>query len=557
MPATKRGRKHPMKNIFRLVIVAVLVLSLAGVWALTRKDPPPAEENWIDSTSKATLKWDETNAVTKHLWQKKSGKYNVVLITVNLLRVDHVSAYGYGRKTTPALDELAKESFMFNSMFTNSDYTMPNMMSVITSLYPVAHGVFDAFKDELSPRVRTLAQVLKLSGYKSSWYALQLPHLDPNVGFGRGYDKVVELHRDHSNVDSVVNWIKENKNESFFVGINSRSIHPPYMPPPEYKDAFFAGSKGSIATTEEEFQKAWYKKILELMKTPGSCMYEVIDKKTVADNREVFNGEFMEEKLFKIQELIPEDKKIRFGFTHILTFSSMINPHDRENMEYAISLYDGCVLGIDQKLIQPIVQALKDSGAYDNTIIIVTGDHGESLGEHNYVGHNLLFYEQLIHVPLLIRHPDLKTRVNIGALAQSTDIMPTILDLLDITQPFHTQGKSLVPLLEDNTSGQIHEYVFGQKRSQAYVRSDSWKLVVDLDRDKEQEMCSWARLYNIVADPGERQSLCETEHVILKTLMEQLVGHLESTPKYIDKEYQFLPSVDEKTRKRIKETGYW
>ncbi len=539
-------------------MVVVLVLALAGVWALTRKDPVPAEESWIDSTSKATLKWDEATGVTKHQWQKKSGKYNVVLITVNLLRVDHVSAYGYGRKTTPAIDELAKESFMFNSMFTDSDYTMPNMMSVITSLFPVAHGVFDAFKDELSPRVRTLAQVLKLSGYKSSWYALKLPHLDPNVGFGRGYDKVVELRGDHSNVDSVRNWIKENKNESFFVGINTRSIHPPYLPPLEYKDTFFAGgSKGNIATTEDEFRRAWYKKILEFMKTPGSCMYEVIDEKTVADNKEVFNGEFREDKLSKIQKLIPKDKTIRFGFTHILTFTSMIDPHDRENLEYAISLYDGCVLGVDQKLIQPIVQELKESGVYDNTIIIVTGDHGETLGEHNYVGHNLHFYEQLIHVPLLIRHPDLKTRVNIGGLAQSTDIMPTILDLLDITPPFHTQGKSLVPLLEDNTSGKIHDYVFGQKRSQAYVRSDNWKLVVDLERDKEHEMCSWAKLYNIVADPGERQSLCETELVVLKTMMEQLVGHLESTPKYIDKEYQFLPSVDEKTRKRIKETGYW
>ncbi len=241
----------------------------------------------------------------------------------------------------------------------------------------------------------------------------------------------------------------------------------------------------------------------------------------------------------------------------MITIINMIDPHDRENLDYAVSLYDACVLGIDQLLVQPIISALKEANVYDDTIIIITGDHGESLGEHNYVGHNQNFYEQLVHVPLIIKHPDLSTRVNITDLAQSVDIMPTIFDLVNIAQPYNSQGKSLIPLLEDNSSNPLNKYVYGQKRSQAYIRSNRWKLTLDLERDKQEEMCSWARLFDIQKDPGERTNLCETQREIMQELLEKLLSHLDTTPRYIDKDYQFLPSVDEKTRKRIKETGYW
>ena len=512
----------------------------------------------VDSSRRAAVHWDAVNAEKRHVWKNPGGAYNVVFITVNLMRVDHLSCYGYERETTPAIDALAREAFVFSNMFTNSDYTMPNMMSIITSLFPVGHGVYDAFKDELTVRVKTLAEILRLSGYRTSWFALQPPHLDTAVGFGRGYDVIKKLNKDHSNIGSVREWIRNHRDQPFFVGLNSRSIHPPYLPPSEFKDVFqTVGSKGEMADTREEFHQAWYKKILELMETPGSVMHEVIDDRLVAENHEVFDGEYKPEKLAQIRALMPKDKQIRFGFSHILTFSSMINTHDRKNIEYAISLYDGCLLGIDQKLVRPIVDTLKEAGVYDKTIIVITGDHGESIGEHHYVGHNLNFYEQLIHVPLLIRHPDLKTRVNIADLAQSVDILPTILDLLHIKQPFHAQGKSLMPLLLDNASAPINAYVYGQKRKQAYIRSDTWKLVVDREHEKDEKACHLARLFNIKTDRGESRNLCKDEPRVFREMMAKLNKHLDATPKYIDKEYRFLPGVDEKTRKRIRETGYW
>ncbi len=541
-----------------MMLSAVFII-LAGVgttYLLWKPEPQSAE--WRNSTDKATISWESTNRITPHQTTLVSRPYNIVLVTVNLLRVDHLSVYGYGRPTTPAMEELAQESFVFSNMFTNADYTMPNMMSIITSLYPPAHGVFDAFKDELSSRISTLGQILKISGYDTSWYALQMPHLDVNVGFGRGYDTIVELQKDYSNVHDITEWIKGRTDSPFFIGINSRSIHPPYIPPPEFKDAFAdGGSKGEMASTEEEFNREWYYNILELMETPGSVMDGVISKETIEANPEVFNGEYAARKIFRIQDLMPEDKKIRFGFTHMMTFLAMVDPGNPDNLEYAVSLYDACILGIDQKLVLPILDALKESGHYDDTIIIITGDHGESLGEHLYVGHNNNFYEQLLHVPLIIRYPELDRRVNIGHMAQSVDIMPTLLELIDIKKPFHTQGKSLTPAMEDTGSKPINDFVYGAKRAQAYVRNQDWKLVIDLERDKSEKICKWARLYNIKNDPGERTNLCREETEQLEAMLNELVTHLDTTPKYIDKEYQFIPEIDEKTRKRIKETGYW
>lgn len=547
-----------MRNWILVIVIVVCILCGFGTYGGYRYYQQSQQQNWLNSTIKAGLAWEEANRVVPNRWVSRIGNYNLVLVTVNLLRADHMSVYGYGRKNSPAMDKLAQESFVFSNMFTNADYTMPNMMSVITSLYPVSHGVFDAYKDQLSNRVTTLAQILQKSGYATSWYALQMPHLDVNVGFGRGYDTIVELQKDYSNVDDITDWIQSHKDEPFFVGVNSRSIHPPYIPPPEFKDRFYAGgNKGNLASTEEEFNRAWYENILELMETPDSCMDGVIPQQAISDNRELFNGEFRVEKIFQIETLIPEEKKIRFGFTHMMTFLQMVDPKNRENLDYAISLYDGCVLGIDQKLVLPIVEALRQAGVYDNTIIVITGDHGESLGEHQYVGHNNNFYEQLVHVPLLIRHPDLSKRVNISELAQSLDIMPTLLDLVGIDQPFQTQGASLVPLLEDNTGAPLHSAIFGEKRKQAYMRTKEWKLVIDLEHDPEARPCKWARLYNILQDPEERDDKCTEHKEILQGMLRQLTSHLDETPRHIDKEYQFLQTVDEKTRKRIRETGYW
>ncbi len=119
---------------------------------------------------------------------------NIVLLTVNVLRADHVSSYGYSRTTTPAIDALMKESYVYKNAFAHAGYTMPSMMSIMTSLYPHSHQVYDAFKDELASKVLTLAEILKIHDYQTGWFAkLNLGHLLPKAGFGRGFSYKSDL----------------------------------------------------------------------------------------------------------------------------------------------------------------------------------------------------------------------------------------------------------------------------------------------------------------------------------------------------------------------------
>ena len=115
---------------------------------------------------------------------KPFENYNIVLVFIDTLRADHLSCYGYFRKTSPNIDQLAKGSFVFEQNFTPVTYTLPSFMSIITSLYPNSHAVLDVYKDKLSSRVKTLAQILQTYGYRTAWFAYL--H-DPQLKIGRAH----------------------------------------------------------------------------------------------------------------------------------------------------------------------------------------------------------------------------------------------------------------------------------------------------------------------------------------------------------------------------------
>ncbi len=143
---------------------------------------------------------------------------------------------------------------------------------------------------------------------------------------------------------------------------------------------------------------------------------------------------------------MPPNKKDRFGYAGVFTTNTMVDMSDYQNMDYWISLYDACILGVDQELVKPVISTLKQFGIYENTIIIITGDHGESLGEHRFLGHNHKFYDEQIHVPLIIKLPYIHKSKKVDALVQSIDLMPTIFEHLSIKIPYTVQGSSLLPI---------------------------------------------------------------------------------------------------------------
>ncbi len=488
---------------------------------------------------------------------------NIVLLTVNVLRADHVSSYGYSRITTPAIDVLAKESYVFKNAFAHAGYTMPSMMSIMTSLYPQSHQVYDAFKDELSSKVLTLAEILKIHDYQTGWFAkLNLGHLLPKAGFGRGFTFKSDLGLQMEGKKNVIGWIDKVNKGPFFLAMNVRHAHSPYLPLQKYRHAFSKDIEKFPIETYEDFTKTVYEKFIDKINDPNSLVYQIIDPEVVASRQDLFAGGYQKTKLEQIDSLIKTADHHRMGGFQMDTYFETIDYSNEENIKAMIAYYDSCLLGIDQEVIGPIINTLKGKGVYDNTMIIVMGDHGETFGEHGIWGHvaRLDYYEEPIHVPLLIKMPEPhQIRNDVGSLAQGIDILPTILDIAGIGRPHTAQGGNIIPLKEKKDF-RVNEYVFGENRHYAYVRSKKWKLIVERSK-KDTDIISIYhkndRFFDLESDPSESKDVKDTAQDAYKMMKKELNDHLINLPVYVDRKYEFYPNIQEATREKIKQTGYW
>ncbi len=499
----------------------------------------------------------ETVYGAKQEADKKEEKFNVVLITVNVLRADHVSSYGYSRNTTPAFDELAKESYFFKNAFAQTGYTFPNMMSILTSIYPDSHKVYFAFKDKLPPKIKTLPELFKIFGYKTAWFAvLNEPHLALDAGYGRGFDSTINVDIQLNGKEEIANWISDNRDKPFFIAMNMRHTHGPYFPLKDYRNAFKSGKKGTLIENFRELEEKVYNVIVETIDQPDSIASKMYDKKTIEKHKKIFTGSFKPEKFVKLEELVLPGQRHRLGHLMMKTYNDSVNKLDKANMDYFVSLYDACILGTDQEIIKRTINTLKRKMIFDKTLIIITGDHGESHGEHGIIGHGVTYYDEMIHVPLIIKIPHESQYKEITGVAQSIDIMPTILDVVGMEKPYNIHGRSLLQLMNEKKKREKRKYVYGQNYEYAYMRSLDWKFIAKRE-DLGKEFGKHDMLFNLKDDPEENHNVIQQYLKLYYDFRENLKNQVASLPDYTDQDYEFSPNIDEETRERIKKTGYW
>ncbi len=489
---------------------------------------------------------------------KASGP-NIILITMNVFRADHVSYNGYFRQTTPAIDKIAEDSYVFSRAFAHVGYTMPNMMSMFTSLYPDSHQVYDAYKDEVSSKIRTLAEILQLHGYKTAWFAKHdMPHLSPQAGFSRGFSYISDLGLNFERKEAIFKWLRDNRDEPFFLAMNVRHTHTPYIPIPKYYREFSAGLKDLAIENEKDFEAVVDEKFLRELRDPQSNLFSCDKTGVIAAGCRAFREGRLPRWLAKsfLMLFVPTMRE-SLGGLEVSSYYDAINLENEDNLKSLIAHYDASILGVDQEIVRPIYELLQNENIYDNTLIIVTADHGESLGEHGIFGHGLQAFEQLIRIPFVLKMPKQRgKREDISSLVQTIDIMPTILDISGILVPHTAQGKSLLPLLK-NTDMVLNEYVFGENHNSAYIRSEKWKVFYNWQKDKKGERSENAVLFDLFNDPAELQDVKGSHLDVYHEMKEKLDKHLKNLPRYVDREFSFEPRIDAKTRKRIKETGYW
>ncbi|MBU0755527.1 MAG: sulfatase [Planctomycetes bacterium] len=433
---------------------------------------------------------------------------DIVIVVMDTLRRDHMSAYGYHRDTTPFLCELSAQSRVYDQAYSVSCWTPPGHASLFTGMYPIAHGVTQEHW-MLEDDARTLAEVLGENGYRTVGIA-ENPMLSTAFHFNQGFEAFHEIWQEAgqqqageqtlTRVRGILDNIPET--EPLFMFVNLNTAHKPY------------------------------------------------------NAAKQFTGRFTNDRSIKLESY---DRK-RFYLGEV-TYSEEEHNHLKD-------LYDAEVLYVDYQ-IREIVGALKAGGRWDRTLLVVTADHGENFGDHGHVGHSFSLYESTIKIPLIIRYPSRFTPGSRdGDPTQIIDIFPTLVNLLgikdissqgtDLLQPGgRTQRPVFCEYFRPKQAFQIFGAQANDPRLQVYNRHlrslifRDTKLIWGEDGKHE--------LYRLDKDPAEKENLIGTKEG--DQVKEALLAIMDRTVEKFDqgrsKTPQELPEpLDEKTLEAMRTLGY-
>ncbi len=416
-----------------------------------------------------------------------TARPNVLLVTVDTLRADHVGCYGYERATTVWADRLAAAGTRFADAVVPMPETLPSIASIFTGLYPIDHGIR---RNHYELRAgRTLAEILSQHGWLTAGFASSVV-LEPGTGIERGfavYDATLSSpflmmsagqRLAEDTTDAARGWLQQQvasgRRDGLFLWVHFIDPHARYAAPPPYRDRFVdVPYTGPIRGDTPQF-------------------FDIVTGKLSIDATDI---------------------------------------------QFLIDRYDGEVAYADAQLGR-LLETLDELELHD-TLVVYTADHGESLGEHGYLfDHGEYLYEDQIRVPLILRHPDLPSGRVVQRQVQTVDILPTILDVLDIDSPQGLRGRSLVPLARGLGDDEPPRIAFlesdvcesrslrpcapyGIAGKLVAIRVDGWKLVYD-PRGSHA-------LYDLRADPGETVDKTPEQPELARRLSRQLGQLLQAS----------------------------
>ena len=340
---------------------------------------------------------------------------NVILLSIDTLSAKHLSLYGYHKKTAPFISSLSNKCMLFKNHFANADHTAPTHMSIFTGLYPVNHKVFrgEVYKSKIN---LTIAEVLKKNNYKTYWFApITDISLSKQIGLQRGFNDIIKPGLYGSNLKSVIQKLKKIlKSKNNFVFLHTYITHDPYTPPFEY-------TKDKIINLERYLS----------FKMPISWRWgEGVIRKKYWDN---------------------------FNITKKKDVDKLINYYD-----YEITYMDTIV----EKLYNSLGNNL------DDVTIILTSDHGEAFGEHQYFRHETLD-DEVLQIPLIICNSKLKKGVDYR-LTESVDLYNTILDELNIKNTQKNDGQSLI-----DKNKKLKTILYANNSRSYMLQNHKYKLYLD------------------------------------------------------------------------------
>jgi arylsulfatase A-like enzyme len=429
---------------------------------------------------------------------KKTQQPNVILITIDALRPDHLGCYGYRRDTSPNIDKLAKEGILFTQAISQSTFTISSLVSLYTSLYPIEHSL-NSWLQTFPHSIKTCPEILKQRSYYTGF-------MTANNGLrllASRFDTFEISSNAKAITQNAIGWIKKNKNKKLFLWLHYIETHVPYRPPEPY------------------------------------------NKKYLYDN------------LYNQNNTIPISTNtegiMQYGGFGCIPF--ILAENGIREVDYYIAQYDGAISFIDEQ-IGVLLKAIQDLKLDKKTLIVLTSDHGEYMGEHDfYFFHHFIPYDCLIKVPLILKYNTILPKHKIvDQRVALIDIVPTIFGLLGIDAKMKASGMDLVPMiLKDKhyPSRTIFSEVFlvgdNSKPRFTSVREGDWKLIYDSLLEKYE-------LYNLKNDPSELINLAEIEKIKCGSLKQRLNEHAKC---YAAIQVPIaIQSLDEETKRQLRSLGY-
>ncbi len=391
---------------------------------------------------------------------------NVILISMDTCRADYLSCYGFPQKTTPNLDALAGEGFLFRHVITPVPTTLPAHCSMLTGTDPPYHGVHGNHAYRLHDSNVTLAELLKPQGYRTAAVVGAFV-LDAQFGLSQGFEHYDDALGEHEGASAMVNerrgeevtraalaWVQSRAAEPFFLFLHYYDPHYPYVPPAPFSDIF-------------------------------------------PDQR--YAGE--------------------------------------------IAYTDQC--------IGNLFTELKRLEIYDQSLIIVTADHGEGLNQHGESTHSFFIYHSTTSVPLLIKLPGANTPRVIEEKVGLIDLVPTVLDYLQIPTPDVLHGASLTPYFTGHRPPGEDRVFYSETLAPTLFDCNSL-LAMENERWKYIQTTR-PELYNLLTDSGEENNVAEERRTEAGRLREQLRDYLQRITRVVENN---AAVADETVRRRIEELGY-
>lgn len=398
---------------------------------------------------------------------------NIIVIDVDTLRADHLSAYGYPHPTSPTLDRLAADGALFGNALCAGLPTAPAHTSFYTGRHPISHGIVShGGARDLPETMPFLPEILGANGFATA--AVDNLYMNKKA-FARGYEHYINPSARHPRLLTTparevnaraIPWLRNYATkEPFFLFLHYWDPHTPYLPPEPYRHLFYDGAPDD----------------------PANDSLDVMQRQPMGD--------------LWSQAWFPK-----------------LHP-DLTDADYVRAAYDQCIRYVDDAIAE-VLGTVEELGITEETLVLLMGDHGESMTEHDIFFEHHGLYEPTLRVPLILRWPGrIPPGRRIPALVQHTDLLPTLLEAAELEIPDGVDGQSLWPLIRGEAAS-LRPWIVAEEctwQAAWCIRTERHKLI--LYRRPGLHNTPMRELFDLVADPGETRNLALEEW--------ELADHLE------------------------------